>query len=236
MSVRQARRASAPTTFCSSMAGTSASNTRPDRPIRRCAYRRSISASNGCAGWKPVRSSSAPSSPGRAASTQAAPGPQAQASTVVPSPVACLAGSGVGRDPQVAGPCGVRDVRHTAPEGSTRKAGSPVPLRCTPTVRARSTRNGACQRPVTITSGRVPPAAWRTGQVPAAGPRRHRGYTRLHVRGEADRGRAEVHPRPHPHARPQLVPARHARIRRRPRPRRAPPRPRSAPRVPAPRR
>ena len=35
MSVRQARRASAPTTFCSRMAGTSASNTRPDRPIRR---------------------------------------------------------------------------------------------------------------------------------------------------------------------------------------------------------
>ena len=75
----------------------------------------------------------------------------------------------------VAGPSGVRDVRHTAPDGSTRKAGSPVPRRCTPRVRARSSWNGACQRPVSMTSvcGCVGPSP-----AGAAPPRGTRGLTR----------------------------------------------------------
>ena len=54
-SSRHARLASAPTTFCSSTAGTSASNTRPDRPIRSAGCRRSISPSSGCTGVEPGR-------------------------------------------------------------------------------------------------------------------------------------------------------------------------------------
>ncbi len=63
-SSRHARWASSPTTFCSSTAGTSASSTRAERPIRVPRCRRASSRSSGCAGANPSGSSSAPSMPG----------------------------------------------------------------------------------------------------------------------------------------------------------------------------
>ncbi len=79
ISVRQARCASIPTTFCSSTAGTSASSTWWLRPTRRPACRAAISRSSWWPGSKPARSSPPPSMSGRVASSHAAPGPQAAA-------------------------------------------------------------------------------------------------------------------------------------------------------------
>ena len=213
MSIRQARVASAPTTFCSSMAGTSASNTRPDRPIRSAGCRRSSRAATGApAGSRSGRRPRPAARAGRRAPRRRR-GPRPSVSTVEPSRAARrTAPSGAARPwtRMVAGPSGVSDVRHTAPDGSTRKAGSPLPRRCTPRVRARSTWNGGCHRLVSTpsTAGLRPgerPAVPGAGAVRGVGhhlrrtgdPRQHAVPTAglaLHVRGEAHRGRGRGRP------------------------------------------
>ena len=79
--VRNPANASLPVTFCSTIDGTSASNSRSLRPSRQCGRRRWMSTSTGCRGSKPVGSSSAPSSEGTWSSAQSAPSPHASACT-----------------------------------------------------------------------------------------------------------------------------------------------------------
>jgi hypothetical protein len=133
---RHARQASRPTTFCSSTAGTSASKTRDDLPIRNPGLRAARSATN--AAVRAVRgseraaratpasmraksstSSSAPRSRGNASSSHSAPGPHAWP-RISPPPATTR---------KVAGPSGVRDVRQIAPSAVRRQAGSPLPRR-----------------------------------------------------------------------------------------------------------
>ena len=139
-SVRKARHASRPVTFCSRTAGTSDSSTRRDRGTRQPACRRQVSRRTGCAGSKPAGSSAAPSRSGRVSSDQPAPGPHARIST---SP------SRRTRSTVVAGPSGVRAPRHrpAAVAGrSTRKVGSPLPRRIGPRIAATSTGQPGRQR------------------------------------------------------------------------------------------
>ena len=75
--LRKPAKASWPVTFCSMIAGTSASITRPLRPIRQSRWWRQTSAMIWWWGSKPLGSSSAPSSPGTDSSAQSAPSPQA---------------------------------------------------------------------------------------------------------------------------------------------------------------
>ena len=81
------------TTFCSSTAGTSASMTRPVRPMRSPGRRRASWWSTGCTGIKPAGSSSAPSAAGSVRSSQDAPGPQAAARMVSGGAAAPAAGA-----------------------------------------------------------------------------------------------------------------------------------------------
>ena len=74
-SSRQVRNASRPTTFCSSTAGTSASSTRPDRPMRPPACRKASSRSSGWAGRKSPGRSRAPSRSGSAVQHPVRAGP-----------------------------------------------------------------------------------------------------------------------------------------------------------------
>ena len=169
---RQARRASAPTTFCSSTAGTRASSTRPVRPIRTPWYRVDSSRSTGWAGSKPARSSSAPSAPGSDGQQPGRPRPPGAGAQ-------CRSGGdpGTPRSPLRAGPAppavrtgparpaparapwpgpsGVSEVRQMLPSASTRYAGSPRPRACTPRVRGRSSANGTRHSPAASGS-----AAW----------------------------------------------------------------------------
>ena len=104
---RNPANASWPVTFCSMIAGTSDSMTRPLRPSRAFWWRRQDSSRTGCRGSKPVQSSKAPSRPGTDSSAHSAPSPQASACT---SPF----GSS-GSMTSVAGPSGVRIPRQTRP-------------------------------------------------------------------------------------------------------------------------
>ena len=158
---RHACRASAPVTFCSSTAGTSASRTRPVRGTRRPGWRRATSRSSGQRGVKVAGSSRAPSRSGTPATAHSAPGPHA---------VACTSPGDGTRSASVAGPCGVSATRQNAPS-ATRCAGSPRPRTSGPRVARTSTG-----RP-----GRHTVSATPTGPATAvmrrwrSGPRRRRG-------------------------------------------------------------
>ena len=82
MMPRRPRQASTPVTFCSRIAGTSASRTAPVRPIRSPGRRRSSSAEQiGRPGRIRSGRPSSPTSAGAPARTRSAPGPQASASS-----------------------------------------------------------------------------------------------------------------------------------------------------------
>ena len=136
ISVRQARQASRPVTFCSSTAGTSDSRTRPVRGTRQPGCRRHSSRTTGWRGRKPLGSSSAPSIAGSSSSTRPAPGPQAVAATSYPELVTTSR--------TVAGPSTVR-VAHQTPARPTWIVGSPDPRDSGPSVVTRSTGRPACQ-------------------------------------------------------------------------------------------
>ncbi len=121
-SIRKPANASWPVTFCSMIAGTRDSMTRPLRPRRACGWWRWISASTGCLGSKPSQLSRPPSRSGACSSAHSAPGPQASRWT---SPAA-----GRPSTASVAGPSGVRVPRQCRPCASTRWVGSPPPWRC----------------------------------------------------------------------------------------------------------
>src|SRR6266566_6986018 len=143
-----------------------------------------MSRSGPCAGVKPTGSSLAPSSSGTWPRSHSAPGPQAMATATT----APAAGPATGTTRRVPGPSGVRHVRQMTPPGLTWKAGSPRPRLCTPSTAWMSRGNGG--RQVRVSGGAViDPATARCSGI----------------RGEPDRPRPKLGPRPDPDAVAKLV-------------------------------
>ena len=153
-SATNAAAASRPVTFCSMIAGTSASSTRRVRPIRIPGSRACRSRRSGCpatSAAKPAASSFAPITSGAWSIAQAAPGPHACVRIAFPSEISL----------SVTGPSGVRVARHAEPSRDKRNVGSPGPRRWIPSVRRRSTgRRARCGGRAVPSSGSLPPA-WR---------------------------------------------------------------------------